>query len=82
SDALFTIGRHLERHETVASALTLAEYVTGRARAAGHFRIGVSRFEYRVFDPGFFRGLSGIGYVLLRMAAPSLLPSVLAFESP
>ncbi|MEP6767995.1 MAG: type 2 lanthipeptide synthetase LanM [Acidobacteriota bacterium] len=31
-------------------------------------------------DPGFFRGLSGIGYALLRSAAPESLPCVLLFE--
>ena len=34
-----------------------------------------------MFEPGFFQGLSGIGYQLLRLAAPSRLPSVLSFES-
>ena len=29
---------------------------------------------------GFFTGLAGIGYTLLRYAEPDLLPSVLAFE--
>jgi hypothetical protein len=33
-----------------------------------------------VFEPSFFQGLSGIGYQLLRLAAPERLPSVLAFE--
>jgi lantibiotic modifying enzyme len=79
---LLAVGRHLDRPSTVAAALALGERVTERARAAGHFRLGPSAFEYRVFDPGFFRGLSGIGYVLLRLAAPTLLPSVLAFEAP
>jgi type 2 lantibiotic biosynthesis protein LanM len=32
------------------------------------------------YDPGFFRGLSGIGYQLLRVAHPDELPAVLAFE--
>jgi type 2 lantibiotic biosynthesis protein LanM len=82
SDVLLAVGRHLDRPSTVAAALALGERVTERARAAGHFRLGPSAFEYRVFDPGFFRGLSGIGYVLLRLAAPARLPSVLAFEAP
>jgi GNAT superfamily N-acetyltransferase len=52
-----------------------------RAREKKHFRLASSGFEYPVFDPGFFQGLSGIGYQLLRVAAPSVVPSVLAFES-
>lgn len=33
-----------------------------------------------VFNPGFFQGLSGIGYEMLRFAFPEKLPSVLIFE--
>jgi lantibiotic modifying enzyme len=29
------------------------------------------------FAPGFFRGMAGIGYQLLRLADPNSLPSVL-----
>jgi lantibiotic modifying enzyme len=79
---LLAIGKHLDRPAAVAAAVTLAERVIERARREEHFRLGPSEFEYRVFDPGFFRGLSGIGYTLLRLASPSRLPSVLAFEAP
>ena len=33
------------------------------------------------FCPGFFNGCAGIGYSMLRLAYPGLLPSVLLFES-
>ena len=33
-------------------------------------------------DPGFFQGLAGIGYEMLRAASPGIVPSVLAFERP
>jgi type 2 lantibiotic biosynthesis protein LanM len=82
SEALLTIGRHLDCSPVVAAGIALAGQVIERARRVDHFRLGLSPFEYRVFDPGFFRGLSGIGYTLLRLAAPSRLPSVLAFEAP
>ena len=61
--------------------MTFAAQVVQRARQKGHFRLSSTGFEYRVFDIGFFRGLSGIGYQLLRMAAPGRLPSVLGFEA-
>ncbi len=35
---------------------------------------------HRSINPGFFDGLSGIGYVLLRLGAPGVLPSILAFD--
>jgi lantibiotic modifying enzyme len=80
-DVLLTLGRQLQQPDVMAMAVTLAAQVTERAHSAGHFRLGQSEFEYHVFDPGFFRGLSGLGYALLRLSAPSRLPSVLAFEA-
>jgi len=32
------------------------------------------------YHPGFFQGMSGVGYALLRLAYPDKFPSVLAFE--
>jgi lantibiotic modifying enzyme len=34
----------------------------------------------QVDNPSFFQGTAGIGYELLRMARPDLLPSVLLWE--
>jgi lantibiotic modifying enzyme len=81
-EALFTTGRRLMRREAVEGSRRLARVVIARARKAGHFCLAANGFEYRIFDPGFFRGVSGIGYTLLRLAAPSSLPSVAAFEAP
>ena len=39
-------------------------------------------FQVGANAPEFFQGLAGIGYQLLRASAPSVLPSVLAFDSP
>ena len=81
SEALFTVGQRLGQRSAVTAAYELAARVVQRARQKGHFRLNSSGFDYRVFDTGFFRGLSGIGYQLLRMAAPARLPSVLGFEA-
>jgi len=81
-EALFTTGRRLMRREAIEGARRLARVVIARARKAGHFCLAANGFEYRIFDPGFFRGVSGIGYTLLRLASPSSLPSVAAFEAP
>ena len=80
-EALFTAGRRLMRRETCDGAQQLARVVIGRARESGHFRLTANGFEYRIFDHGFFRGVSGIGYALLHLASPNL-PSVAAFEAP
>ena len=80
SDVLFTAGRRLDRRPTVDAAVALANKIEDRAVSRGYFQFVSAGSEYVVFDPGFFQGLSGIGYQLLRLAAPSRLPSVLAFE--
>jgi lantibiotic modifying enzyme len=82
ADVLLTVGRRLEVQAAVDAGLVLAARVTARARAVGHFRLSTPGFEYRVFDPGFFRGLAGIGYQLLRCANPVKVPSILAFDPP
>jgi type 2 lantibiotic biosynthesis protein LanM len=81
-ESLFTAGRRLMRRDAFEGARRLARVVIARARASGHFRLTANGFEYRIFDPGFFRGLSGIGYSLLHLASPSHLPSVAACEAP
>lgn len=80
SDALLTVGRRLDDAALIASAESTAAHVAERARAQGRLGVRTVGFENGVFRPGFFQGLSGIGYQLLRTAAPSRLPSVLGFE--
>jgi type 2 lantibiotic biosynthesis protein LanM len=79
-EALATIGRRLNDEDALAGARKLVERVMKRAAGKGHFRLTAAGFEYPVFQPGFFRGLSGIGYQFLRLVAPANLPSVLLFQ--
>jgi lantibiotic modifying enzyme len=78
-EALLTAGRALGRSGLIDDAWRLATAVATRASDRGHFRLSGAGMEYRVFDPGFFRGLSGIGYQWLRLASPAL-PSVAGLE--
>jgi type 2 lantibiotic biosynthesis protein LanM len=55
--------------------------IVARAQDAGGYRL-FQPLHTRAFIPGFFQGVSGIGYQLLRLAAPQTLPSVLLWESP
>ncbi len=82
AEVLLTAGTELDRADAVDRARALALRVVDRARRRGHFRLSGAGTDYRVFDPGFFQGLSGIGYQLLRMARPSDLPSVAGFDAP
>ena len=80
-DVLLTAGVRLTGAAALDTAREIAARVVARARRQQHFRLSTPGFEYRVHDAGFFRGLSGIGYALLRVAQPARLPSVLAFEA-
>lgn len=60
-------------------ARDLADRVVERALRTGSYGIGHGLPDAR-WAPGFFQGLSGIGYQLLRTAAPNRLPCILAFE--
>ena len=56
-----------------------AGFVIDRATKRGHYDIFADQ-TLDFFNPGFFQGLSGIGYEFLRLAFPDQFPSVLVFE--
>ncbi|MEP6668093.1 MAG: type 2 lanthipeptide synthetase LanM family protein [Chthoniobacter sp.] len=69
-----------ERLRHIASVGATA--VVLRAKRAGAYTLQTQPEQNAAFQPGFFRGLAGIGYQLLRVAKPEALPSILAFEPP
>ena len=78
---LFTAGRKLAQPPAIHEAQTRAALAVRRAEAnGGAFSLGPEVSDDRCFQPGFFRGLAGIGYGLLRLAEPERIPSVLLFE--
>jgi len=58
-------------------ARAIGAAVAARAAAGGGYRLGWSRGYRHV---GLFEGISGVGYGLLRLARPTLLPSVLRWD--
>lgn len=74
---LLTAGQRLRRAELIDQARRLAVSLSVRAIERGGFALEGAETD---LHPGFFRGLSGIGYQLLRLAAPAKLPSVLLWE--
>ena len=56
-----------------------AVQIIARAEKNGNYNILTGEAE-EFFNPGFFRGISGIGYEFIRMAYPEKFPSVLIFE--
>jgi type 2 lantibiotic biosynthesis protein LanM len=81
-ESLLVAARALDRTDLVDAARAIATRTVERAKRRGHFRLSGAGTDYRVFDPGFFQGLAGIGYELLRVARPADLPSVAAFDAP
>jgi type 2 lantibiotic biosynthesis protein LanM len=79
ADILFTGGLILGRSQLVIAARQRASFVLERARESGAF-ILPDALPADYASPGFFVGLSGIGYELLRLSFPEQLPSVLRFE--
>jgi lantibiotic modifying enzyme len=68
-------GRRLGAESLNRQARVLAEAVVGRAARAGKFGLGRGNSQMT-----FHQGLAGVGYQLLRVARPQLVPSVLSWE--
>ncbi|WP_153505739.1 type 2 lanthipeptide synthetase LanM family protein [Cumulibacter manganitolerans] len=79
AELLLTAGQYLGERSLVDEATRRAVAVVQRASATGSFALH-SSLPQRVHMPGFFMGLSGIGYALLRTAAPEVVPSALMWR--
>ncbi len=69
-DSLLEMGLLLGRQEWIDQAIAQARRALARATAAGHCAL-YDDLPAHLFNPGFFRGVAGIGYTLLRLAAVS-----------
>jgi type 2 lantibiotic biosynthesis protein LanM len=76
-DFLLTAGLRLSRPDLVACARERATALVEQAVRRGQFAwdAGDDRM-----NPGFFQGISGIGYQLLRLTEPETLPSILLWN--
>ena len=79
AELLLSAGQRLARPEWEEAARANAWRVVSRAERTGGFVLH-PMLPREVDNPGFFQGTAGIGYELLRMAHPDLLPSVLMWE--
>ena len=79
AELLLSAGQRLARPELEEAARANAWRVVSRAERTGGFILH-PMLPREVYNPGFFQGTAGIGYELLRMARPDLLPSVLLWE--
>jgi type 2 lantibiotic biosynthesis protein LanM len=79
ADVELSAGSRLARPALVAAAQRRAARVVARAAQAGAFSVH-PLLPRGVYSPGFFQGTAGIGYELLRVARPDVVPSVLLWE--
>jgi type 2 lantibiotic biosynthesis protein LanM len=75
-DLLLTAGRALRRPDLLEAARARAAQALARADRDGAFRLAFG-MPPGVPAPGLFQGTAGIGWQLLRLARPELIPSVL-----
>ena len=68
-------AQNMEQLAQLGATLTIR-----RAQQRKAFALQSDPVRNSAFQPGFFRGSSGIGYTLLRLARPDLLPSVFNWE--
>ncbi|HVO41381.1 MAG TPA: type 2 lanthipeptide synthetase LanM family protein [Aggregatilineales bacterium] len=78
-ETLFKADQILARPDLAKAAIRLASRVVAMAHDRGAYLL-LGTLSREIHNPGFFQGLSGIGYELLRLAYPDTLPSVLLWE--
>ncbi|MBW4597570.1 MAG: type 2 lantipeptide synthetase LanM family protein [Brasilonema angustatum HA4187-MV1] len=78
-EVLLLAAQKLSRPELQEMALQRAAWVVARAEHRGGYQL-FPNLPSHIFSPSFFTGTAGIGYGLLRLAYPEVLPSVLLWE--
>jgi type 2 lantibiotic biosynthesis protein LanM len=80
AEILWCCGQQLIRNDCTNQALAVAKTVVERAHQQQHYSL-MGLMEGDIYNPGFFQGMAGIGYQLLRFIAPERLPCALLLES-
>ena len=78
-ELLLAAAHQLSRIELLETAQKQAAWVVAKAEKVGSFYL-LPGFPRNVYMPSFFQGTAGIGYELLRLAYPDLLPSVMLWQ--
>ena len=79
AEVLLVAAQRLARPEFAAVAARATAWVVRRARDTGAYNLFPEQ-PRDVYSPGLFQGTTGIGYQLLRQAAPTVVPSVLLLQ--
>lgn len=79
SEVLLVAAQKLSHSQWYQYALELATMSVQQAIKTGNYQF-FGNLPHSIFHPCFFQGSAGIGYQLLRLAYPEVLPSVLLWE--
>lgn len=78
-DALLVAAATLGRPELRAAAAQLGAFLVARQEQTGAFLLAPG-YPPEVELPGLYQGTAGVGYQLLRLACPEVLPSLLLWQ--
>ncbi len=78
-EVMLVASQQLSRPELLEIAHKQATWVVNRAEQTNSFQL-LANLPTELYSPGFFQGTAGIGYELLRLAYPNILPSVLLWQ--
>ncbi len=78
-ETLLVASQKLNHPDLFDFGLQATAHIVKEAQARGRFNL-VSASVPKAYNPGFFQGTTGIGYQLLRIAHPNVLPSILLWE--
>lgn len=76
---LLASAQRLQRPDLLVTAQRQVSTLVRRAAQQGDFHL-LAHLPRQASHPGLFQGYAGIGYELLRLAAPGRIPSVLLWE--
>jgi type 2 lantibiotic biosynthesis protein LanM len=78
-ETLLVASQILNRPDLLDFGLQATTHLVQQAQLRGRFNLCSASVPV-TYNPGFFQGTTGIGYQLLRIAYPHLLPSILLWE--
>jgi lantibiotic modifying enzyme len=78
-ELLLVASQKLSRPQLLETTQKQAAWVVTQTEKTGAYRL-FGNLSNQVFSPSFFQGTAGIGYELLRLAYPEVLPAVLLWD--
>jgi lantibiotic modifying enzyme len=78
-ELFLSAAQKLDDENALDDALLLMERVRRRAESEGRYELSAARGK-DIFTPFLFQGIAGVGYSLVRLAAPGEIPCLLLLE--